>query len=69
MHVVVIKAVLAVVAFTPSAANLAFVSTLSVALAVGSAYGWIETSLYRRNKAWLNRLWPKQSTARAPAVI
>ena len=69
MHVVVIKAVLAVVPFSPSAADGAFLLTLSAALVVGAAYGWMEIGVYHRNKAWLNRLWPRRSIPRASEAI
>jgi peptidoglycan/LPS O-acetylase OafA/YrhL len=68
MHVVVIKAVLAMVPFSPSTADRAFVLTLSAALVVGAAYGWVEIGIYHRNKMWLNRLWPRQRMDRASAT-
>jgi exopolysaccharide production protein ExoZ len=68
MHVVVIKAVLAVVPFSPSTADRAFILSLVAALLVGAAYGWMEIGIYHRNKMWLNRLWPRRIMDRASAT-
>ncbi|MEO8673987.1 MAG: acyltransferase [Casimicrobiaceae bacterium] len=60
VHVPVILAVLARNRFGPADANEAFLTCASTALVVGCGYGWIEISLYRRNKAWLDRRWPRR---------
>ena len=60
VHVPVILAVLAVGRFAPAAADEAYLACASAALVIGSAYGWIEITLYHRNKARLARHWPRR---------
>jgi len=68
VHVPVIKGVLALTPFAPSEANAAFATVVVVALAAGAAYGIVETALYRRSKALLERRWarPGAETKAAP---
>jgi exopolysaccharide production protein ExoZ len=63
VHVPVITGVLAAAQFAATNANAAFVAVVLVALVAGSAYGIIETRLYRRNRALLNRYWPKRDVS------
>ena len=60
VHVPVITGVLAAAQFAATNANAAFVVVVLAALVAGSAYGIVETRLYRRNRALLNRYWPKR---------
>ena len=60
IHVPVILAVLSWHRFAPAEANDAFITCAGTALVVGCAYGWVEVGLYRRNKALLDRLWPRR---------
>jgi len=60
VHVPVILAVLGGSQFAAAGADDAFVTAVSTALVAGCAYGWIETRMYRRNKAALERRWPKR---------
>ena len=59
VHVPVILAVLARSRFVADEADDAFITCASIALVIGCIYGWIEISLYRRNKALVDRRWPR----------
>ena len=59
VHVPVIKAVLVVSPLGPEHAGLVYVAVVVAGLVVGSAYGMVDTALYRRNKALLRRFWQR----------
>lgn len=64
LHVPVIVAILALVPFSPKRADLVFVLVAGVALVVGCTFGWLETRLYRANRARVDRRCPKSRVDR-----
>lgn len=61
VHVPVITGVLAAAQFAATDADAAFVAVVLAALVAGSAYGIVETRLYRSNRARLIRYWPQRN--------
>ena len=60
VHVSVIMAVLTRGGFAPADADDAFFSAVCMALVIGCAFGFVEISLYRRNKVLVDRRWPRR---------
>jgi exopolysaccharide production protein ExoZ len=69
VHVPVILGVLAAARFASTSADAAFVAVVLIALVVGAAYGIVETRLYRHNRMWLNRHWPRHAGIRESADV
>ena len=66
VHVSVIKAVLTRGGYAPADADDAFFSAVCAALVIGSAFGFVEITLYRRNKRALDRRWPRHGGLAPP---